>query len=55
MLYIENPIEPTGELLELNKLSIIIRPYTKLIAMKPALEHVEFQVSSWQLDLKLRI
>lgn len=55
MLYIENPIEPTVEILELNELSIIIRPYTKSIDLKLALEHVEFQGSSWQLDLQLKI
>lgn len=54
MLFIGNPIEPMGKLLELSKLSIIIRPYTKPIALKPALELVEFQVSSWQLDLEIK-
>lgn len=55
MLYIENPIEPTVEMLELNELSTIIRSYTKSIDLKLALEHVEFQGSSWQLDLQLKI
>lgn len=32
-----------------------MRPDTDPSALKLALEHVEFQVSSWQLDLKLKI